>query len=126
MLNQQIEGDDLEGVLVGGFEDDRARSARLLDLQPASSTHTPAVTRLQARETVLQHRGGEVVAKSFRGGKERGVDDAADRVDAEIFRAGLATAGAIEAGHGIAAAGGERLPEDVLAAVWIWIDVGHH
>ena len=37
-------------------------------------------------------------------------------MDAEVFGAGLAAAGAVEAGHGLAATGVEGLAEDVSAA----------
>jgi hypothetical protein len=42
-----------------------------------------------------------------------------------VVWAGLAAAGAIEAGHGLAAADVERLAEDVLAAVFDGFDAGH-
>ena len=125
VLNQEIERDDLKRVLVRGFEDDRAAGASLLDFQPASSTDAPAIARLQAGEAVLRHRGGEIIAECFGRGQEWGVDDAADRVDAEVFRPGLAAAGAIKASHRVAAAGREGLAENVLAAVRIWIWGGH-
>src|SRR6266576_1073369 len=37
VLDQKLERNDLEGVFVRGFEDDRARGSGLLDLQPAGS-----------------------------------------------------------------------------------------
>ena len=87
-----------------------------MDLEPAGSADAPAVAGLEALETELRHGCAEVVAESFGGGEEWGVDDAADGVDAEVVGAGLAAAGAVEAGHGLAAAGVERLAEDVFAA----------
>jgi hypothetical protein len=44
VLNEKFEGDDLQRVLMRGFEDDGARSAGLLDLEPARSTDAPAIT----------------------------------------------------------------------------------
>jgi hypothetical protein len=114
--DQKLEGDDLEGGLVGGFEDDGTGCSGLLDLEPAGSADAPAVSGLEASEAVLGHGSAEVVAQSFGGGEEWGVNDAADSVDAEVVGAGLAAAGAVEAGHGFAAAGVERLAEDVFAA----------
>ncbi len=116
VLNEELEGDDLEGVLVGGFEDDGAGGSGLLDLQPAGGADAPAVSGFEAGEAVLGHGGGEIVAEGLGGGEERGVDDAADGVDAVVVGAGLAAAGAVEAGHGLAAAGVEGLAEDVFAA----------
>ena len=105
ILDQKFERDNLEGGLVGRFEDDGAGGSSLLDLEPASSADTPAVAGLEAREAVLGHGRAEVVAKGLGGGKEGGVDEAADGVDAEVVGSGLAAAGAVEAGHGFAAAG---------------------
>lgn len=115
-LDEEFEGDDFEGVFVGGFEEDGAGGSGLLDLEPAGGADAPAVAGFEAGEAVLGHGGGEVVAEGFGGGEERGVDDAADGVDAQVVGAGLAAAGAVEAGHGIAAADVEGLAEDVFAA----------
>ena len=76
VLDEQLEGNDLEGVLVGGFE-------------------------------------------------EWLVYDAADGVDSVIIGAGLAAAGTVEAGHGLAAADIQRLAKDVLATVFDRFDGGH-
>lgn len=116
VLDEQLEGNDLQRGLVGGFEDDGASGAGLLDLEPARGADAPAVAGPEAGEAVLRHGGGEIVAQGFGGFEEGVVDDAADGVDAEVLGAGLAAAGAVEAGHGLAAAGGERLAEDVAAA----------
>lgn len=115
VLDEQFEGDDLECVLVGSFKDDRARSTRLLHLEPAAGADTPAVSGLEAGKAILRQRRGEVVAEGF-GGIEKGlVDDAADGVDSEILWARVAAAGAVKAGHRLAATGGERLAKDVSA-----------
>jgi len=116
VLDEQFKGDNLERRLMGGFEDDGAGGASLLHLEPARGTDAPAVAGLEAGEAMLRHGGGEVVAEGLRRGQEGLVDHAADGVDAEVVGAGLAAAGAVEAGHGSAAAGGEGLAEDVLAA----------
>ena len=115
VLDEEFERNDLQGVLMGSFKDDRAASARLLDLQPARGADAPAVAGLEAGEAVLRQGSGEVVAEGFRGVEERPVDDAADGVDAKVFRAGVAAASTVEAGHGIAAAGAQRLAKDVTS-----------
>ena len=125
VLDEELEGDDLEGVLVGGFEDDGAGCSGLLDLEPAGGAEAPAVAGLEAVEAVLRHGGGEVVAEGLGGGEEGGVDDTADGVDTEVVGAGLAAAGAVEAGHGFAAACAKRLAEDVLAAGFDGFGAGH-
>jgi len=125
VLDEEFKRNDFEGVLVSGFENNRAGGSGLLDLQPAGSTDAPAVTWFETGETKLGHRGTEVVSEGF-GGFEKGrVDDAADGVDSIVFGASLATAGSVEAGHGLAAADVERLAEDVFAAVFDGFDVGH-
>ncbi len=104
MLNQEIEGNDLEGVLVGGFQDDGAGCPRLLDLEPTSGADTPPVARLEAGEPVLGVWSGKVVSEGLGGLEEGFVDDAAYRVDPEVVLAGLAAAGAVKTGHGFASA----------------------
>jgi hypothetical protein len=114
VLEEKLEGDDFEGRFVRGFEDDGARSAGLLNVEPAACAHAPAVTRLEAGESVLRHGCREVVAEAGRGGKKLFCDDAADRVHAEVVGAGVATAIAIEAGYGVDTTGFEGLTEDVF------------
>jgi hypothetical protein len=125
VLDQKLEGNDLEGVFVGGFEDDRAGGSGTLDIEPAGGANTPPVAGFEAGETVLRHGGTEVVAKSLGRFKEWSVDDAADGVDAMVFGARLATACAVETRHGLAAADFERLAQDVFAAVFDGFDSGH-
>src|SRR5258708_33488636 len=124
-LDEELEGNDLEGVLVGGFEDDGAGCSGLLDLQPAGGADAPAVARLEAGEAELGHGRGEVVAEGLGGGEKRGVDDAANGVYAEIVAAGVAAAVAVEAGHGFTATGVEGLTEDVLAAGDLGVEGWH-
>lgn len=126
VLDEEFEGDDLEGVFVGGFEHDGAGGAGFEHLEPARGADAPAVSGFEAGEAVLGQWGGEVVAEGFGGIEEGLVDDAADGVDAEVFGAGLAAAGAVEAGHGLAAAGGEGLAEDVAATGFASCLFGRH
>jgi len=125
VLDKKLEGDNLEGVLVSGFEDDGAGRSRLLDLQPASGTDAPAVAGFETGEAELRHGSAEIIAQGFGGGEEGDVDDAADGMDAMVFGASLAAAGAVKACHGLAAADVEGLAEDVLAAVLDGFDSGH-
>jgi hypothetical protein len=125
VLDQQLEGNDLEGVLVGGFEDDGACGASLLDLKPAGGADTPAISRFEAGKSELRHGSAEVVAEGFRGFEEGLVYDAADGVNSVIVGAGLAAAGAVEAGHGLTAADVEGLTEDVLATIFDGFYAGH-
>ena len=88
----------------------------MLDLQPARSTDTPAITRFETTKAELRHRGDEIIAKGLGGLQKRSIDDTADGMYAVVVRACLATASAVEASHGLAATDVERLAEDVLAA----------
>ena len=125
VLNEELEGNDFEGVLVSGFEDDGAGGSGLLDLKPTSGTDAPAVAWFEAGESVLGHRSAEVVAEGFRGFEEGRVDDTADSVDAVVLGPGLAATGAVEAGHGLAATDVEGLAEDVFAAIFDGFYGGH-
>src|ERR1700748_491653 len=118
VLNQKLERDDFESVFVSCFEDDGAGGASLLHLKPASGTDAPAVAWFQAGKAELRHRSAEVIAERLGGFKKGSVDDAADGVDTEIVRSGFAAAGAVKAGHRLAAADVKGLAEDVLAAVF--------
>lgn len=124
-LDEELEGDNAEGVLVGGFEDDGAGGSGLLDLQPAGGADAPSVAGLEAGKAVLRHRSDEIVAEALGGGEEVGRDDAADGVDTQVLLAGLAASGSVEAGHGVAAAGGEGLAEDILCGGFLWLDGRH-
>jgi hypothetical protein len=124
-LDEKFKGNDAESVLVSCFEDDRAGCSGPLDLEPAGGTDAPAVAGLEAGESVLRHGGGEIVAERFGGGEEWGVDDATDGVDTEIVGAGVAAAVAVEAGHRLAATGGQRLAEYVAGGVFDGLFDGH-
>jgi hypothetical protein len=125
VLDKKLEGNDFECVLVSGFEDDRAGGTSLLDLEPTGGTDAPAVAGFEAGKAKLRHGCAEIVADRLGGFEEGSIDDAADGVDAEVFGAGLAAAGAVEAGHRLTATDIKRLAEDVLATVLDWFDVGH-
>ena len=120
VLDKEFEGDDFEGGFVRGFEDDGAGGSGLLDLKPAGGADAPTVAGFEPGKAVLRHGCAEVVTEGLGGGEERGVDDAADGVDAEVVGAGFAAAGAVKAGHGFATAGIERLAEDVFSAGLDW------
>jgi hypothetical protein len=127
-LNEKFEGDDFEGVFVGGFEDDGTGGSRLLDLKPSCGTDAPAVAGLEAGESILRHRGNEVVAEGAGGFEEGLIDDTTDGVDAEIVGAGVAAAVAVEAGGRItwlATAGGQGLAEDVASRGLSGLDGRH-
>lgn len=116
VLDKQLEWYDLQRGLVGSFQDYRTGGSGFLDLEPTRGADAPAVTGLETRESMLRHGGREVIAEGLRGVEEGSIDDAANGVDAEVVNASFAAAGSIEASHGVAAAGGEGLAEDIVAA----------
>ena len=125
VLDEELEWNDLERVFVGGFEDDGAGGSNPLDLEPSGRADAPAVAGFEAGKAKLRHGSAQIVAERLGGFEEGSVDDAADGVEAEVFGTGLAAAGAVEAGHRLAATDIKRLAEDVLATVLDWFDVGH-
>lgn len=128
VLDEDLEGDDLEGFLVRGFEHDSAGSAGLLHLEPARRADAPAVAGLEALEAELGPGCREIVAERFRRFEKGSIDDAADGVDAEVVRAGIATTITVEPGRrirGPAATGGQRLAEDVAARRFDGFGGGH-
>lgn len=125
VLDEDVEGDEAEGVFMGGFEDDGAGGAGVEDLLPAGGADAPVVAGFEAGKAMFRHGSGEIVAEALGGGEEVGGDDGADGVDAKVVGAGVAAAVAIEAGHGLAATGGEGLAEDVSAEVLFGFCCGH-
>src|SRR5215469_972919 len=62
VLDEDLKGDDGEGGLVGGFKDDGAGCSGLLDFEPAGGADAPAIAGAESGESVMRHRGGQVVA----------------------------------------------------------------
>jgi hypothetical protein len=125
VLDENLEGNDLEGVLVGGLEDDGTSGSGLLDLEPARGTDAPAVARFEAGKAVLWHGRDEIVAKRTGRLEEGLVDDAADGVEANVVGPGVAASVAVEASHGLAATGLERLAEDIAGGRLDRLGGGH-
>jgi hypothetical protein len=125
ILDEGLEGDDGESGLVGGFEDDGTGCSGLLDLKPASGADAPTIAGLEAGESVLRHGGVEVVAELAGDAEEVFGDNAADGVDAEVVGASVTAAIAVEASHGFAAAGFERLAENIAGGSFDWFGGCH-
>lgn len=114
-----FEIDPFEGGFVGGGEGDGWGAAGIEGFFPTGDAEAPAVAGFEAGEVPLGSGGGEVVATEI-GEIEKllgGLN--ADGVQADIAGAGAAVAVAVEAGHGFAAAAGERFEKDVGAHVGI-------
>jgi hypothetical protein len=125
VLDEKLEGDDAEGVLVSRFENDGTGCSGLLDFEPAGGADAPAVAGFEAGKAELGHGSREIVAERLRGSEKGLIDDAADGVDANVVGTGVATAIPEKAGHRLAAANSEGLPEDVSSEVFDGFGIRH-
>lgn len=124
-----FEGDELEGVDVGGFENDWWSEIRFEGFGPAGNAEAPAIAGIEPGKLVFGDRGGEIVAAGLREEEEFFRHDGADRVEALVIRTRTAVAVAVESGERGSAAGLERGSEDVGGHGWIadcgfWIAEG--
>jgi len=108
-----FEGDEFEGMYVGGLEDDGRGFASLESFGPAGDAKAPVITGLESGKVEIRHRSGQVVAHGARKGKESLGHDCAYGVKASILRACATIAIAVKAGEGIGAACPERCSENV-------------
>ena len=108
-----FQGNEFEGVDVGGFEDDGGCFAGFEGFDPAGDAEAPVVSGLQAWKIVLFDGGGKVVAHGAAEFEEVSVGDDADGVKAFVIGTGAAVAIAIETGERGIAAGLQGLSKDV-------------
>ena len=108
-----FEGDEFEGVDVGGFEDDWGCEVGFEGFGPTRDAEAPVVAGFEAGEVVFGDGGGEVVAAAAGEEEEFFGHNGADGVEAFVIRAGAAVAVAVEAGERGGAAGLEGSSEDV-------------
>src|SRR5579872_4934588 len=102
-----------QSALLRGAQHHAWRRTSIQRFLPARRAQAPAIARLQTIEAVLRVRGGQVVAGGFAECKEFDGHHDADRMAAEIFGAGVATAVAEKAGHRFGRADVERTAEYV-------------
>lgn len=102
-----------------GGEIDEWRNPRLIRLEPAPGTKTPAITCAQAREIGKRHGARQVVAL-VAGKLEEGIsDDGAYGMHPAIGMTGVAAAIPEKPGDRVHAAGCQRLSENVNAVKFI-------
>jgi len=94
----------LQRALTGRAQYDFWRGIRLKRLLPARRAQTPAIAGLQAGETVIRHRRGQVVAGLLAERQEFLGHDNADGVTANVLGPGIATPVAKKAGHRVGGA----------------------
>ena len=59
------QSDELQGVGMGGFQDDGWCNTRLLRFPPAEGAQTPAIAGLEPRKAVLWQGRDQVIAPCF-------------------------------------------------------------
>src|SRR5215468_6627937 len=104
---------DLECPLMGRGQHHRRGGAVAVRPQPVRGGHAPPVPRHEPGELERRHRGGEIVPDAALMLQELGGDHGADRVAAQILRAGAAAAVAVEAGEGVGAARLQLAAQDI-------------
>ena len=85
---QHVDRDEREHRLVGSGEHDVRGVAGVVRPGPVDGGDAPPVPRVQPREAVERHRRRQVVADAALVLEEVGRHDRADRVAAEVLRAG--------------------------------------
>ena len=109
---------ELEREGVRGAQSHARRLAGRERLLPTRRAQAPLVAGFQSCESVLRHRGGEVVARRL-GESEKVVGhDRAHRVHPAVVAAGFAATVAVPAGERVAAARFERVAVDVRLGGW--------
>ena len=98
------------------FENNRTSGSSLLHLKPARRADAPTIAWFQAGEAKLGPGRAQIITELLGNSQKIFVQDAADGVDAKIVGSSLAAACAVEASHGLATAGLERLAENILTA----------
>lgn len=121
-FGQCIDRDDRQSCFIRRFQHDGGLDAIGVGLQPPARTHTPAVTRLEPRESKLWMRGGEIVADRLLMLEEFSGHHRADRVRTEVIRTGIAVSVAVEAGQRLHTAHFEGLTEDVVLLHALTVD----
>ena len=102
---QRIKGDDVQGAFMCAFEDYGRCDTGFVGLQPAAGAQTPAVTGLEAPETVLGSWGDQIVALRDREIQKSLRHTGAHQVQARVVGQSLAAAIAQITGQGCVGAG---------------------
>src|SRR5690349_10692113 len=116
MLAQRLERDDVERPLVRRLQDDRCGYTGLVRRKPPQRNHAPAIAGPQPRKAEFGTRRAQVVADLLLVLEELRADNRADRVAADVIRAGAAAAVPVETGQRVGAALGKRGAQHV--ALW--------
>jgi hypothetical protein len=105
---ESVQRDDLKRSLMGGCEDDVGCGAILVRQEPVARGHTPPIAGHEPRESIVRHRGDQVVADPPLVLEKLGGDYRADRVATQILGTRVAAAITKETGYRVGATGCKR------------------
>jgi hypothetical protein len=105
---ESVKRDDLKRSLMGGCEYDVGCGTVLVRVEPVGCGHTPPIAGRQPGESILRHRGDQVVADLPLVLEKLGGDHSADRVAPQILGTGVAAPIAKETGDRVGATEGKR------------------
>jgi hypothetical protein len=111
---QHVQGNDLQGTLVGRCEHNECGHPVIVRAEPVRRSHAPPVTRHQAWEPIMRHWCREIITDAALVIQEFCGHERTDRVAALIFGPGRAAAVAIEASDWIRSTRFEFAAENVL------------
>ena len=113
-----------ECAFVGGPQHDTRRSIGLERFLPTWSAKAPSVAGIKPRKAKFWHGRRQIVAARFRVFKKFSRHDDANRVTADIFLSGVATAITIKAGHRLKGTNCQRLPQHIECRNWLAAVIG--
>lgn len=99
VFTQYFERHDLGRKFVCAGKHDRGSGAVHMGTKPVSRSHAPAVTRIQAGESVLRRRCSQCVSDAGLVIQKLAADDGTDGMAAYVAGIGVAAAVAVPAGH---------------------------
>jgi hypothetical protein len=108
-----LQGDVVKHAAMARLKPNKRREAGVQRFFPAEYAETPAVARLEPRETVIGHGGHEVISTGAAELQELLRHPGAHRVATVVILAGPAGPVPEKAGHRVGAAARERISEDV-------------
>ena len=114
MRDQLIQRHGIKATLMGGFQNHLRRTSCLERLLPSKHAKAPLIAGLQPWKLVPGDGRAQVIAFGLGESQKFLGHDGADRVRAGVHHASVAAAISEKTGHGIFAAGLQRLPKYVV------------
>lgn len=113
MLLEEVQRDDLEGLLVGSREYDGASHSLVGSVFPCLGADAPPVARREAGEPVLGHRRDQIVPLGARELQEPLGDQAANGMQAPVVAVSIAAAIPVPSRQGVGRASLQLGPKNV-------------